>query len=411
MPWGAAAAAAATVAGSYMSSQASKDAANTSADAQRYAADQAAQAAKFNPVGITTRFGTSNFTRSNTPTQDFNTWAASQGYNPYGAPATAAGETTLGSEGTPAMTPEQLSALQARYNAEVPRTQGDITGAGYTLAPDLKAIQDRLMSSAGNYNYNVDTSQLSNAANQAFGGGSTLFNLGNQYTNISPEQAQQQYIQNTQASLAASRERDRAAVANQVFRTGRTGLATGGTASGMLQSNPEYAALYNARAQQDLDITQRAQEQGRLNQQFGAGLFGLGANLNTSGASMLSSIPALQTAYLSPLQQYLATSGSIEGMGQDAFKLSSELAGRQSTAGANAGQFLYSGGSAAARAQQAANQYSVPGALLTAAGTSPTASAWFDKLITSGSSPTYKGPSYGTNSDFNNSWYDTNSYD
>lgn len=346
MTWGATAVAATAVVGSYMSSQANKSAAQTSADAQRYAADQAAEQAKFNPFGITTRFGSSNF-----------------GYD----------------------------------------DTGKLISAGYTVSPELAALRDRFVSSAGNYNYNVDTSQLSTAANQAFGAGSTLFNLGNQYTNISPEEAQKQYIQNTQALLAAGRERDKAAVANQVFRTGRTGLATGGTTTGMLQSNPEYAALYNAQRDQDLKIVQQAQEQGRANQMFGADLYRTGANLNTSGVGMLSSIPALQTAYLSPIQQYLASAGAIESLGQQPLSLSSELAGRSSTAGAQAGSYLYGGGVNAARTLQAANQYSVPGAALTAFGTSPKSSAWFDKLINNNSGLSYNpGAGYGTGTAYNN---------
>jgi hypothetical protein len=354
MTWGATAVAAVTIGGSYLSSQASKNAASTSADAQRYAADQAAEAAKFTPIGITNRFGSSNF-----------------GYD----------------------------------------ANGQLSSAGYTVSPELQAIQDRLMGTAAGYNYNVDTSQLSTSANQAFGAGTNLFNLGNQYTSISPEQAQQQYMTTTNALLAPGRERDRATTANQVFRTGRTGLATGGTTTGMLQSNPEFAALYNAQALQDLSITQQAQEQGRANQLFGANLYSTGANLNTAGSNMLSNIPSLRTAYLSPLQNYLSLTGAIEGMGQQPFALSSELAGRQSTAGANAGQFLYSGGANAARTNQMANQYSVPGAALTAFGTSPQSSSWFDRIINGNNATTYKGPSYGTNSNVPSNWYDTNSYD
>ena len=61
MPWGAAAAVAATVVGSAIQGDAAKSAAQTSADAQRYAADQAAAAAKFTPYNVTTGFGASTF--------------------------------------------------------------------------------------------------------------------------------------------------------------------------------------------------------------------------------------------------------------------------------------------------------------------------------------------------------------
>ena len=51
----------ASLLGGYMQGQSAKNAANTSADAQIRAAQIAADAARFRPVGITTRYGTSNF--------------------------------------------------------------------------------------------------------------------------------------------------------------------------------------------------------------------------------------------------------------------------------------------------------------------------------------------------------------
>jgi hypothetical protein len=62
MPWIAAAAA---VGGSLLGGSAAKSAARTSADATRYAADQAAEAAKFKPYSLTTGFGKSFFDTEN----------------------------------------------------------------------------------------------------------------------------------------------------------------------------------------------------------------------------------------------------------------------------------------------------------------------------------------------------------
>lgn len=63
--WVAGGVAAAGLVGGYLQGEAAKSAANTSADAQRYAADQAAQAAKFTPYNVTTGFGSSNFSGNN----------------------------------------------------------------------------------------------------------------------------------------------------------------------------------------------------------------------------------------------------------------------------------------------------------------------------------------------------------
>ena len=272
-----------------------------------------------------------------------------------------------------------------------PKT-GRVTSAGYTLDPRLQAAQNQVAGQFGAYNLNPDVSQFQTGANQAFGAGSTLFGLGNQYANISPEQAQQQYIQSTQAALAPSDERARAATAAQVFRTGRTGLATGGTTQGMLQSNPEFAALYNARAQRDLDIAQRAQEQGRLNQRFGADLYASGAGLNRSGAEMLSSIPAYQTAAYSPFAKSLGLFSDIEKQGMTPYEMSINLGKTISDAGARQGQIVMSGEELAAPSSRAYASYSPLGATMSSVGQSigsmgggsGSASNWFGDLIGGG---------------------------
>lgn len=336
-----------TVGGLVGGSKASQ-AANQQATAFRDAATYARNQSAFQPFGITTGFGSSNF-----------------GIDP---------------------------------------TTGRVTSAGYTLDPRLQAVQNQLSGQFGNINLNPDVSQFQTAANQAFGAGTNLFNLGSQYTSISPEQAQQQYMDRTQAALAAGRERDRAAVANQVFRTGRTGLATGGTTTGMLQSNPEYAALYNARAQQDLNIAQQAQEQGRANQLFGANLYTTGAGLNRSGAGMLESIPAYQTSAYNPLRAGLGLFSDVERLGMQPYEMSTALGRTMSDTGARQGEFMLSGERYAAPSQMAYSSYSPFAQTLQGAGqsltsmNSPNSTAnWFDNLITRQSNQSdsgFVGPRY-----------------
>ena len=321
----------ANVAGGLLSGSKASQAANQQATAFRDAATDARNRAAFQPFGITTGFGSSNF-----------------GIDP---------------------------------------TTGRVSSAGYTIDPRLQAVQNQIAGQFGNYNLNPDVSQFQTGANQAFGAGTNLFNLGNQYANISPEQAQQQYMTNTQAVLAAGRERDRAATANQVFRTGRTGFATGGTASGMLQSNPEYAALFNAQAQQDLNIAQRAQEQGRLNQQFGADLYRQGSGLNTSGASLLGSMQGYQNTAYNPLRTSLGLFSDVEKLAMTPYEMSLKLGGQISDAGARQGEFVLSGERMAAPSSLAYNSYSPFGQTLQGVGQSlggmggGNTSNWFDKLI------------------------------
>jgi len=178
-----------------------KNAANQAAEQQRQAGITAANISAFRPVGMTTRFGTSNFTREIDPATGV----------PY------------------------------------------ISSAGYTAAPELANLQNQLFGQfGGSYN------QAQNMAGQyapLTGASNQLFNLGQQYLAQSPEQAAQQYMTSQQNLLAPQREQQLSGIRNQLFQTGRGGLATGGTTAGGRQAtNPEMAAYYNAIAQQDLNL-------------------------------------------------------------------------------------------------------------------------------------------------------------
>jgi hypothetical protein len=207
------------IVGGMMSGNAARDAANTSAQAQLESARIAADAAKFRPVGITTRYGQSNF---------------------------------------------QVDA------------NGNLIGAGYNVSPELRGYQDTLSAMQGR-----QLGEAANAYQQyqpLQGAASGLFNLGQQYLAQSPEQAAQQYMANQQALLAPSREQQSALLMNQLQNSGRTGLsvAQGG---GLMAANPEAAALANARAMQDLQLAANAQQAGQQQTAFGAGLFNQGAGL------------------------------------------------------------------------------------------------------------------------------------
>lgn len=340
MPWGAAAAAA-VVGGSIIQGNKAAGAARDAANAQREAGQQAAEYQKFRPVGITTGFGSSQFT-------------------------------------------------QGDYGVE---------SASYELTPEMRAIRDQMIAQAGM----EDTTRMRQAAQPLYGGAEQLFGLGQQYLATSPEQARQEYIASQQAALAGSREQQLAGVRNRLFQTGRGGLATGGTASGMQATNPELAAYYNAIAQQDLGIAAGAEAAAQQRQAFGAGLFGTGGNL-------LGQITPLTVQGYAPLQTQLGLAGSLEEMGQQSLQLGMQVGGQNAAAGARAGQSLLSSGMAAAQTQQAANSWSPLGTALSGLGQSYMGGG-FKGMMGGGSTPTYTGPSYGTNPNFNNSWFNTMSYD
>lgn len=262
-----------------------KKAAQASAQAQLEAARIAADAQKFRPVGVTSRFGSSQFTTD---------------------------------------------------------PSGYLTGAGYNVAPDIAALRDQLLSQAGTSG--LQTAEQAQLAQQQ------LFGLGQQYLAQSPQQAAQDWMSSQQALLQPARERAQAGLTQNLFNTGRGGVAV--SQGGMMgAANPEQQALLNAQALQDLELATRAQEQGRAQTTFGAGLFGTGLDLASGGYN--------------PLKTQFGLAQGLEEAGQGTLNMGAELGGRSAQAGANVGNTLFRGGLGAAEAMQAANAYSPIGTAFT----------------------------------------------
>jgi len=287
----------ASLLGGAMAGNSARNAANTSADAQIRAAQIAADAARFRPVGITTRYGTSNF---------------------------------------------QTDA------------QGNLIGAGYNVSPELKAYQDRLQALTGGALTQAEQAQQQYAPLQQ--GAQGLFGLGQQYLAQSPEQVAAKYMAQQQDLLAPSRERSMAQLQNQLYQQGRGGLSVGATsmrpsgAAGFGAASPEMEAYYNAMAQQDAQLAANAQQAGQQNVAFGAGLFG-------SGSQLMNQYQAGQVGALNPFTTYLGAGSTLEQLGQQPLEMGSALGGRAATAGANVGADLLKGGIGAALTQQQANAY------------------------------------------------------
>jgi hypothetical protein len=250
-----------SVLGSVTGAKQTVAAANTAAEQQRLAA----QASAFRPVGMTSRFGTSQFTRDTDPTTGL----------PY------------------------------------------ISAAEYTAAPELQALQNQLFGQFGT------GAQLADYTSDQYmplaGAAQSLFGFGAQQLAESPEAARQRYIQGQQAALAPMQEQTLAGLRNRLFQTGRQGLGTGGTAAGgMAQTNPELAAYYNALAQQQAQISAGADAAVQAQQQNAAGLFG-------QGAGLLGTLTSGQTSAYAPLQNLLGLSQTVEGMAQTPLQLGLQL--------------------------------------------------------------------------------------
>lgn len=208
----------ATTAAGLLQQQTSREAAvkaQAMIDAETAAAKQAAQ---FRPIGMTTRFGASQF-----------------GFDPK---------------------------------------TGQLTSAGYTLSPEAKAAQDRFVKLAESGIQQAEGAQAQFAPLQT--GAQNLFNLGNQYIAQTPESVAQNYLNQQMALLQPGREIELANLQNRLQQQGRGGLsvAQGGT---MGATTPELQALYNARAQQEAQLAANAQQYGQQNVLFGAGLLGQGS--------------------------------------------------------------------------------------------------------------------------------------
>ena len=205
--------------GGILSGNAATDAAETAANAQLEAARIAADAAKFKPVGVTTRFGQSNFTKD---------------------------------------------------------AQGNVTSAGYTMPADIKAMQDSLIGAApgmlGQFTGSMATTAPMGDAAQR------MMTLGNSYLATDPQAQAQKYYNDQQAIMATERARQEAGTLTGEFNRGTYGLATGAT--GMMgAANPRLEALYNAQRQQDLQAAAQATQGGMDYAKFGSTMTGLGGDM------------------------------------------------------------------------------------------------------------------------------------
>ena len=178
----------------------------------------AKQAAQFRPVGMTTRFGTSEF--------------------------------------------------------KVDPVTGQLISAGYTASPGVLEAQNRLVALGNQGLAQAEGAQAQFAPLQT--GAQRLFELGQGYLAQKPEDVAQNYLNQQMALLQPGRELELANLQNKLQQQGRGGLAVaqGGTLG---DTTPELQALYNARAQQEAQLAANAQQYGQQNVAFGAGLLGTGA--------------------------------------------------------------------------------------------------------------------------------------
>ena len=199
--------------------EAATEAARIQSNAQIEAAKIAADAAKFRPVGVTTRFGSSKF--------DFD-------------------------------------------------EKGNLTNAGYKPSAEISGYQDRLRTLASQGLTDVEGARA--AYQPLTGAAQSLFNLGGQYLAKSPADAAADYIAKQRALIAPSRETQLADIRNKQFQQGRSGAAVA-QGGGLMATSPELAAYFNSLATQDLTLAAQADQEARDQIKFGSSLYDTGSNL------------------------------------------------------------------------------------------------------------------------------------
>ena len=232
----------------------------------------AKQSAQFRPVGMTTRFGSSQF--------------------------------------------------------QVDPVTGQLISAGYTLSPEAKNAQDRLVKLAESGLQQAEGAQAQFAPLQK--GAQNLFSLGNQYIAQTPQDVAQNYLNQQMALLQPGRETELANLQNRLQQQGRGGLsvAQGGTLGA---TTPELQALYNARAQQEAQLAANAQQYGQQNVLFGAGLLG-------QGSQAMGQYYGGQQAAYAPYTTALGQVQGLETAAQQPLTMGAALGQQSAQAGFNVGQ-------------------------------------------------------------------------
>ena len=228
-------------------------------------------------------------------------------------------DATRRAEAAASFKPVGVTTAFGQSNFGFDPTTGQLTSAGYTATPQVAAQREK------------------------------LFTLGAEALPTTTDTAalQQQYINQQRGLLAPSREQQLAQLRNRTFQRGTSGLATGGTvagytpeSAGLMQTNPEMAAYYNALAREDA---------------------ALAANAPTYAQDLLNKRIATGT-------NLFTQAGGLETMAQQPFTLGAGLGAQAATAGGRAGLYGLTGAQGAAQTQLYGNVAGASGQLGQAQG-------------------------------------------
>ena len=311
--------------GNVVGGSATANASRAQADALRYAADKAAEEARFRTIGFTgSRYGTTSsqidpatgrvtgmgyaLTPEMKAYQDRFQRLAGQGLTDAEQargmfdPLRTAGQQLFGMGQRyldqpqdqrigqmaggylgPSQIGQRTTELGNRFLDQPQGTQFSDMAQPYLQPSQYAADIGRFGSDVFNRPEDQRFAELGAGYLQPSQGSQALTQLGQSYVDQNPQDVEQQYMKRQMALLAPGREQESANLQNQLFQQGRGGLSVGATRTGMGATTPELQAMYNARAQQDAALAANAQQAGQQSAAFGANLLGQGQQLGMAG--------------------------------------------------------------------------------------------------------------------------------
>lgn len=215
--------------------------------------------------------------------------------------------------------PVGVKTLYGESKFDVDPTTGQLKSASYQASPEVIARQQQLGALMGSSLGQAEQAAAMQPQFQQAAQG--LFGLGQQYLAQTPEELRQRYMQEQMAALRPYDIEEEQRLASSVFGRGRGGLSVG--AGGQ----PELQALAEARNRRNLQLAAGAEQAAQQQLGFGAGLFGTGAGILTSGyqnqagalapfTSQFQAQQALETAAQQPLQLGATLGQAAMGGGQ-----------------------------------------------------------------------------------------------
>lgn len=215
--------------------------------------------------------------------------------------------------------PVGVKTLYGESKFDVDPTTGQLKSASYQASPEVIARQQQLGALMGSSLGQAEQAAAMQPQFQQAAQG--LFGLGQQYLAQTPEELRQRYMQEQMDVLRPYDIEEEQRLASSVFGRGRGGLSVG--AGGQ----PELQALAEARNRRNLQLAAGAEQAAQQQLGFGAGLFGTGAGILTSGyqnqagalapfTSQFQAQQALETAAQQPLQLGATLGQAAMGGGQ-----------------------------------------------------------------------------------------------